>query len=149
MRDDDDAVKSVVRTQHERGVPFRLRLAYARWLHHLRTGACAGNAEIGREVGVTGPWVTKWAKRDDAPDSRQTGRRLCQFLGVSELWLLDDEENPPEPDLWKQWLDARNAAYQKARVEDIMARYPSTVPMEPANEYLARKRKPDGKKRRA
>jgi transcriptional regulator with XRE-family HTH domain len=90
---------------------FAERLAYARWLYHLRTGSYPSNAAIAAALDVTPPWVTKWSRRADAPDSRQLGRALCQFLGVREEWLLDDAIDPPEPALWKQWNTAR--AFQR------------------------------------
>lgn len=86
---------------------FRDRLGYARWRYHLRHGAYPGNAEIARAVDVTGPWVTKWSQRDDAPDSRGLGRALSAFLECPESWLMDDEGEPPDPDLYERWRVAR------------------------------------------
>lgn len=90
---------------------FGNRLAYLLWLRHLEDGQCPGNAEIGREVGVTGPAVTGWLKRDDAPDQwkRSVEKKLLEFFGITDraAWFLEGNGEPPRVDLWVVWSEAR------------------------------------------
>ena len=89
------------------GSAFHERLAYARWLLHLRTGDCPADADIARGISQSAPWVAKWKVRTDAPDSRERAKALSSFLGVREEWLIDNEGEPPEPNLWDRWIAER------------------------------------------
>lgn len=86
---------------------FSERLAYARWLKHFTSGSAPGNAEIGRAVDRTGPWVTKWADSETPPPDYRVHRPLAAFLGVEEAWLIRDEGEPPRRDLWQAWIEER------------------------------------------
>lgn len=109
-----DRVKGVVTTHHG-GVPlsipgFHERLAYARWLRHLRTGECTTDKEIADATDRSSPWVTKWKVSEEAPADRHAARALSTFFGIEERWLMDGEGEAPEPDLWPRWEAARRSA---------------------------------------
>lgn len=90
---------------------FAERLAYARWIRHLSSGAAATNAEIGRAVKRTGQAITGWSVREAPPpdylNNKPLHSPLAAFLGVDERWLISGEGDPPEPELWKQWRALR------------------------------------------
>lgn len=86
---------------------FAERLAFARLVHHYRSGESPGNAEIGRAVERTGPWVTKWAKSSEPPTDFRVHAPLAAFLGVEERWLIRDQGDPPMVELWRRWLADR------------------------------------------
>lgn len=96
---------------------FRDRLAFARFYAHLHLGRYITNSEIARAVGVDPAWVTKWSKRPDAPDSRVAGRALAELFGVAESWLMDDEGEAPEAELWTLWQQARGTAPKSTSLE--------------------------------
>lgn len=87
---------------------FAERLAYARLLRHFRTGEAPGNAEIGRAVGRSGPWVTKWAQLHDPPRDYTVHAPLAAFLGVEERWLIRGQGSAPDPELWNRWREMRD-----------------------------------------
>lgn len=95
---------------------FGSRLGYARWLLHLRTGAAPSHAEIGREVGRTGPAVSGWMEDEAAPVDYRVHGPLADFLGVAEEWLIKNAGSPPRPALWKEWLAAREAQGRGVRI---------------------------------
>jgi hypothetical protein len=92
---------------------FGVRFGYARWLYHLRTGSSPGHAEIGREIGRTGPAVSGWMDAADAPIDWRVHTPLAEFLGIDESWLVRGQGDTPRPELWEAWLAARRQA-QKA-----------------------------------
>jgi hypothetical protein len=94
---------------------FSERLAYALWLYALNHGGrVPGNATIARAVGRTGPAVTQWLKQDYAPpdyEPKDSQRKkaplheaLASYLDVPKDWLIDGVGEPPEPELWRQWI---------------------------------------------
>lgn len=89
---------------------FGERFEFVRFLLHLRTGKCPENAEIGRAVGRTGQWVTKWAGKDTAPPDYLGGQPLhaplLAYFGVGN-WLIDGAGDPPDLILWQRWRVAR------------------------------------------
>lgn len=88
---------------------FGTRLGYLRWLRHLLTGEAPGHAEIGRAVGLTGQAIMGWAARDEPPDNWRHHEPLAAFFGVDDTWLIRGQGNPPRPELWRAWLEARGA----------------------------------------
>lgn len=78
-------------------------------LLHFTSGECPANAEIGRAVERTGPWVTKWAKSATPPRDYEVHAPLADFLGVPRDWLIEGKGDPPRLDLWTVWLQERAA----------------------------------------
>lgn len=89
---------------------FGERLGYARWLKHLTDGVAPAHAEIGREVGRTGPAVGAWMDEEEPPTDYRVHGPLAAFLGVDERWLIKNEVEPPRPELWKAWIAERRRA---------------------------------------
>jgi hypothetical protein len=89
---------------------FGERLGYARWLYHLVTGAAPSHAEIGREVGRTGPAVGAWMEEQEPPSDYRVHAPLAAFLGVEEGWLIRDAGEPPRAELWAAWTAERRRA---------------------------------------
>ena len=85
-------------------VTFGERLAFARFLYHLEHGEPPSNAAIGEAAGRSGPAVTAWMVREDAPPFYDVREPLARFLGVDEKWLFEGTGEPPRPDLWRDWL---------------------------------------------
>lgn len=79
---------------------FSERLAYARWVRVVDESDKA----LAARAKVTAVWLGKWKVRADAPQGRKEGPRLARALGVSEEWLLDGEGDPPDVELWNDWL---------------------------------------------
>lgn len=89
---------------------FALRFGYAVWLLHLKRGDAPGFAEIGRAVTRTGQAVSAWAVAEEAPVDYRVHGPLAAFLSVEEGWLVKNVGDPPRPDLWKAWTEARALA---------------------------------------
>lgn len=88
---------------------FADRFGYVRWLAHLRTGESPGFADIARAIGRTGPAVSAWTVADDPPPDYRIHEPLARYFECAERWLIRDDGEPPRPELWKVWADARRA----------------------------------------
>jgi hypothetical protein len=92
---------------------FGERFEYAVFLYHLEHGRAPGNAEIGKAVGRKGQAVTLWSVREAPPPDYRDGKPLhvplAAFFGVDRTWLIDNDGEPPRPDLWRDWITKRRA----------------------------------------
>jgi hypothetical protein len=88
-------------------------MAYARWVRQLVSRGAESDRELAELSGLGYDWVHKWKQRDDGPTERLMSRALARYLLVEEDWLLDDEGDPPRPDLWRDWI----AAFRRPPVE--------------------------------
>lgn len=86
---------------------FGQRFGYARWLYHLRTGDAPTNKAIAEQVGRSAPAVGAWVVAEAPPPHYITHAPLAAFFELDERWLLRGEGDPPYPELWKEWLAAR------------------------------------------
>lgn len=89
---------------------FYERLGFARWLAHLRTGVAPTHAEIARAVSRTGPAVGAWMSEAEPPSDYRVHGPLAEYLEVEGDWLIRDVGEPPRPELWAAWLEARRPA---------------------------------------
>lgn len=96
---------------------FATRLAYARWLRQLLRGGDDSDAALLAATGLKGPWLSKWKDQRDAPNNRDMVRALMSYFeGVStEAWLLDNEGEPPRPELWAEWIEKNGSSKPTAR----------------------------------
>lgn len=85
---------------------FHERLAYARWVRQLKSRGAESDRELSELSGLGYEWLRKWKQRPDAPTERLLSKALARYLLVDEAWLLDNEGEPPRPDLWDQWIVA-------------------------------------------
>lgn len=89
---------------------FGIRLGYLRWLRHLIDGAAPAWADIGRAINYTGEGVSKWQVNETPPVDYTVHRPLAAFFDLKDdRWLIHNEGDPPQPDLWKIWLRYRRA----------------------------------------
>ncbi len=88
---------------------FADRFGYARWLAHLRTGKSPSFADIGQEIGRTGPAVGAWTDAIEPPPDYRIHGPLARYFDLPEMWLIRNEGDPPRPELWKEWMAARAA----------------------------------------
>jgi hypothetical protein len=92
---------------------FAERFGFAMWLRHLITGEAPSYAEIGRAVtkpgekALTGQAVGAWAEREKAPRNWELHKPLATFFAVDKDWLVDDDGDPPRPELWEVWIAER------------------------------------------
>lgn len=84
---------------------FAGRLAYLRWLRARGRAAPETDREVAAAAGVGYPWFTKWKSRADAPDSHVIRERFLRGLHLDSTWIFDGQGEPPEPDLWRRWLE--------------------------------------------
>jgi hypothetical protein len=89
------------------GKRFGERFAYLRWYRHYLTGECPSNAEIGRVVHRTGQSVANWSALADPPVDWKVHAPLADYLGVTQDWLIRNQGDPPERDLWARWSAQR------------------------------------------
>lgn len=116
---------------------FADRLAYARLVRHYVTGRDPDNAAIGKAVGFTGQWATKWASSPTPPPDYFKGKAihaaLAAFLEVDKSWLIDGSGDPPRPELWDDWFARRRSERTHHRIAathglDIAGKTPEPAP---------------------
>lgn len=99
---------------------FSERFGFAMWLRHLIRGEAPSYAEIGRAVAksgdkaMSGQAVGAWAHREAAPKNYELHKPLATFFDVPKDWLVDDDGEPPRPELWDVWIAQRR---EQTRVE--------------------------------
>lgn len=90
---------------------FGERYAYVIWLRAAGRLNAEGDNDVAAGADVTRQWIQKWRRRDQAPNERLMTRNLVRFLenpiGPLEDWLLDGVGEPPRPELWQVWSEAR------------------------------------------
>lgn len=95
---------------------FGARFGYLRWLRFLRDGDAASWAEIGRAIGRTGQAISAWGSMREVPTDYRLHRPLLDYFELKDgEWLIEGRGNPPMPDLWSVWLQARRADVKAAR----------------------------------
>lgn len=91
---------------------------------HAR-GDAPGNAEIGKAAERTGQWVAKWAESETAPRDFEVHTPVTEYLltpvsgrevSLDERWLFRAQGDPPHPELWKIWINARRSVGQTPHV---------------------------------
>lgn len=125
---------------------FADRLAYARFLMHMRTGEAPSNAAVARAVGRANAWVTEIARRREAPTDYRVHRPMAEFLGVPEAWLVRAEGSVPEPELWKRWQAARAASSEGTQAAPPSGAKPGAVGTPVSSASLAAKKRAGAKK---
>lgn len=84
---------------------FGVRFNYLRWRRFLETGEAPTFADIGRAVGRTGPAVGAWVHMQGAPTDYRLHGPLLEFFELeSDAWLIKDQGEAPDPELYRVWL---------------------------------------------
>lgn len=82
---------------------FAQRLEFARALQRVR-GTWRDDQTLAEMVGVSGPQITAYKARDEAPSARRT-LRLAEIVGVDPGWLaFGPATAAPEPEGFATWL---------------------------------------------
>lgn len=105
---------------------FGERFAYARWLYHGIVGHEPSQAAIGKRVGRAQPSVAEWYDRTDPPAHWEVHGPLADYLKVPQPWLIHGSGEPPEPVLWKWWIEQSRRRPKRASGQPISRTTPAS-----------------------